>query len=109
MGGALAAWQAGEGKRPQIKNNEMGGALAAWQAGEGKRPLGRPRRRWENNIKVDIWEVGQGAWTGLMWLRKGKGDFKCCNVPLGSIKCGEFFDQLKTGQLFKKVSAPRSE
>jgi len=25
---------------------------------EGKRPLGRPRRRWENNIKVDIWEVG---------------------------------------------------
>jgi hypothetical protein len=25
---------------------------------EGKRPLGRPRRRWENNIKVDLQEVG---------------------------------------------------
>jgi hypothetical protein len=25
---------------------------------EGKRPLGRPRRRWENNIKMDIWETG---------------------------------------------------
>jgi len=24
---------------------------------EGKRPLGRPRRRWENNIKVDLQEV----------------------------------------------------
>jgi len=54
MGGALAAWQAGEGKRPQIKNNEMGGALAAWQAGEGKRPLGRPRRRCVVNVKMDV-------------------------------------------------------
>jgi len=24
---------------------------------EGKRPLGRPRRRWEDNIKMDLWEV----------------------------------------------------
>jgi len=23
---------------------------------EGKRPLGRPRRRWEDNIKMDLWE-----------------------------------------------------
>ena len=28
---------------------------------EGKRPLGRPRRRWENNIKIDLQEVGWGA------------------------------------------------
>ena len=27
---------------------------------EGKRPLGRPRRRWENNIKMDLQEVGCG-------------------------------------------------
>ena len=27
---------------------------------EGKRPLGRPRRRWENNIKMDLQEVGGG-------------------------------------------------
>jgi hypothetical protein len=27
---------------------------------EGRRPLGRPRRRWKNNIKMDISEVGRG-------------------------------------------------
>jgi hypothetical protein len=27
---------------------------------DGKRPLGRPRRRWEDNIKMDVQEVGQG-------------------------------------------------
>jgi hypothetical protein len=29
---------------------------------EGKRPLGRPKRRWEDNIKADLQEVG--IWTG---------------------------------------------
>ena len=28
---------------------------------EGKRPLGRPRRRWEVNIKMDLEEVGRGC------------------------------------------------
>ena len=34
---------------------------------EGKRPLGRPRRRWENNIKMDLQEVGRGCgdWMDL--------------------------------------------
>ena len=32
---------------------------------EGKRPLGRPRRRWENNIKMDLQEVGFG---GVDWI-----------------------------------------
>ena len=33
---------------------------------EGKRPLGRPRRRWEDNIKMDPREVGRGgAWIEL--------------------------------------------
>jgi hypothetical protein len=36
---------------------------------EGKRPLERPRRRWENNIKMDLQEVLCGIWTGLSWLR----------------------------------------
>jgi hypothetical protein len=27
---------------------------------EGKRPLGRPRCRWEDNIKMDLWDVGWG-------------------------------------------------
>ena len=36
---------------------------------EGKRPLGRPRRRWEDNIKVNLQEIGWEKWTGLIWLR----------------------------------------
>jgi hypothetical protein len=33
---------------------------------EGKRPLGRPRRRWEDNIKIDLQEVvGGGDWMEL--------------------------------------------
>jgi hypothetical protein len=36
---------------------------------EGKRSLGRPRRRWEGNIKADLLEVECGVWTGLGWLR----------------------------------------
>jgi len=35
---------------------------------EGKRPLGRPRHRGENNVKMDLQEVGWGARTGLIWL-----------------------------------------
>ena len=38
---------------------------------EGKGPLGRPRRRWEDNIKMDLREVG--ARTGWSWLRIGTG------------------------------------
>jgi hypothetical protein len=33
---------------------------------EGRRPLGRPRRRWEDNIKIDIQDVGKGMdWIEL--------------------------------------------
>ena len=35
---------------------------------EGRRPLGRPRHRWEDNIKMDPQEVGCRGWTGLIWL-----------------------------------------
>ena len=31
----------------------------------GKRPLGRPRRGWEDNIKMDLREVGGGDWMEL--------------------------------------------
>jgi hypothetical protein len=31
----------------------------------GKRPLGRPRRRWEDNIKMDLREIG---WGGMDWI-----------------------------------------
>jgi hypothetical protein len=32
---------------------------------EGKRPLGRPRRRWVNNIKIDLIKIG---WDGMDWI-----------------------------------------
>jgi hypothetical protein len=32
---------------------------------EGKRPLDRPRRRWENGVKVDLREIG---WGGVEWI-----------------------------------------
>jgi hypothetical protein len=36
-----------------------------WGKPEGKRPMGRPRRRWEDNIKMDLQEVGCG---GMEWI-----------------------------------------
>jgi hypothetical protein len=36
---------------------------------EGKRPLGRPRSRWEDNIKTDVQDVRGGLGTGWSWLR----------------------------------------
>jgi hypothetical protein len=53
----------------KIEKNEMGGACSAYEGEErlyrvlvgkpeGKRPLGRPRRRREDNIKMDLQEVG---------------------------------------------------
>jgi hypothetical protein len=43
------------------------------QKPEGKRPLGRPRRRWEDNIKMDVQEVEGVVGTGWSWLRIGTG------------------------------------
>ena len=40
---------------------------------EGRRPLERPRRRWEDNIKIYLREVGGGEWTGSLLLRIGTG------------------------------------
>jgi hypothetical protein len=39
---------------------------------EGKRPLGRPRRRWVDNSRMDLGEVGRGdvVWIGLAQDRK---------------------------------------
>jgi hypothetical protein len=58
-----------------IENNEMGRTCSAYggeerciqglvRKPEGKRPLGRPRSRWQDNIKMDLMEVGCGVWAG---------------------------------------------
>jgi hypothetical protein len=38
---------------------------------EGRRPLEILGHRWEDNIKMDLKECDEEAWTGLIWLRKG--------------------------------------
>jgi hypothetical protein len=38
---------------------------------EGKRPLGRPRIRWEDDIRVDFEKYDGVVWTGFIWLAVG--------------------------------------
>jgi hypothetical protein len=40
---------------------------------EGKRPLGRPRRKWEDRVRINLRETGLGVWIGFDWLRTGTG------------------------------------
>jgi hypothetical protein len=54
---------------------------------EGKRPLGRPRSKWEDNIKMDLEDVGGGCGAGWSGLRIGTG-----NELSGSINAGNFLD-----------------
>jgi hypothetical protein len=44
-----------------------------WGNPEGKRLLGRPRRRWEDNIKLDIHEV---RWGGTDWIDLAQGWYR---------------------------------
>jgi hypothetical protein len=46
--------------------------LVGWP--EGKRPLGRPRRRWEDNIKLDLREIGI---DGTNWIQLAQYRFQC--------------------------------
>ena len=61
----------------KIEKNEMGGTRSIMGEGRGmygvlvgkpgeKRPLGRPRHRWENNIRMDLQEVGC---RGKDWIK----------------------------------------
>jgi hypothetical protein len=59
---------------------------------EGKRPLGRPRRRWTDNIKMDLREIG---WGGMDWIHLAQDKEGFCehsNEPLGSIKFWEVLE-----------------
>jgi hypothetical protein len=53
---------------------------------EGKRPLGRPRRKWEDGIRMDLREIGLG---GVDWIRLSRqgpvaGCCECGDEPSGS-------------------------
>jgi hypothetical protein len=41
---------------------------------EGKSPLGRPRRRWVDNIKMDLRELG---WSGMDWIDLAQDRDRC--------------------------------
>jgi hypothetical protein len=75
---------------------------------ESKRPLGRPRRLWVDNIKMDLREIG---WDGIDWIDLAgwgpvEGSCEHDNEPSGFIKCWEFLEWLHNWQLLKKGSAP---
>ena len=62
---------------------------------EGKRPLWKPRRRWEDNIKMYPQEVECGC---MDWIELAQDRDRCRALdenddePSGSIKCGGFLD-----------------
>jgi len=62
---------------------------------EGKRPLGRPRRRWVDNIRMDLQEVGCSYmdWIGLAQDRdKWRTPVSAVMNLWVPVKCGEFLD-----------------
>jgi hypothetical protein len=62
---------------------------------ERQRSFGRLRLRWEDNIKMDLQELGCGG-HGLDRGGLGEGQVagisECGDEPSGSMKCGEFLD-----------------
>ena len=61
---------------------------------EGRKPLGRPRRRWVDNIRMDLQEVecGHMDWIGLSQDRDSWRALVSAEKPSGTVKCGEFLD-----------------
>jgi hypothetical protein len=49
---------------------------------EGKRPLGRPRSRWEDNIKMDLQEVGGGGRGDWMELAQDRDRWRALVVTV---------------------------
>ena len=73
---------------------EERGCIGSWWRNRTERDhWGRPRRRWVDNIRLDLQEVGYGY---MDWIGAGPGyrqladGCECCNEPSGSVKCGEF-------------------
>jgi hypothetical protein len=67
---------------------------------EGRRPLGRPRRRWVDNIKMDLREMG---WNVVDWvdLAQNRDQWRALE-PSGFVKCWEVLEWLHNWRLLKK-------
>jgi hypothetical protein len=79
---------------------------------EGNRPLGRPRRRWVDNIKVDLREIG---WDGMDWidLAQDRNQLRALvntvmNLRVPQYVYWEILDKLHNWRLLKKGSSPWS-
>jgi hypothetical protein len=78
----------------------------------GKRPLERHRRRWEDNIKADLQELGCG---GMDWIELAQ-DRDMWRALVNAVmnlqvlqNAGNFLTSCKTSYVLKKDSAPWSE
>ena len=106
-----------------FEKNEMGWACGVYGLGDwGVQGLGVETGGKETNGETQAQmggyyqdgSPGGGMWVcGLDWAGPGQGQVadacECGNEPSGSIKCGEFLDQLQTSQLLEKDSAPWSK
>jgi hypothetical protein len=87
----------------KIEKNEMGGACSTYWDRRGvcrvlvgkpdrNIPLGRPRRRWEDNMKMDYQCVG---WWALTEKGKVTGLWESGNESFLSVQCGKLLDWLR--------------
>jgi hypothetical protein len=78
---------------------------------EGRRPLGRPKRMWENNIKLDLREIRM---DGAYWfqLAQDRVQWRASVNTVMNLRVPYrnqyFFDKLSDNPLFKQYSAPWS-
>jgi hypothetical protein len=70
---------------------------------EGKRPLGRPKRRWADNIKIVLREIG---WDGMDWIDLAQDRDQWRALVNTVMNLREVLEWLHTWQLLKKGSAP---
>jgi hypothetical protein len=74
---------------------------------EVKRPLRRPRRRWVDNIKMDLREI---EWNGVEWIHMAQdrdqwgGSCEHIIEPSGSMKCWERLEWLRNWQGLSSVN-----
>jgi hypothetical protein len=102
----------------RVEKNEMGGACSTY-GGRGEAytgiwwgnllervHLGDPGVDGRIILRWIFWKLDVGVWTdraGSVY-RQVAGTCECGNGPSGTIKCGEFLDSLRTGELHKKDS-----
>ena len=76
-------------------SERLGGKNQLLLPGFEPRFLYRPRRSWEDDIKMDLRETGRQDVENFIWRSTGTGEgifCVCGNETSGSIKCGEFLD-----------------